>query len=210
MEADTRRQIRQSEKKDAFLYCHSEEHDPALLHEVLSLHDKFTALKGLPKTNRARLWALWQARLLDISLTREPQGNPLVWQICYRDSRRVRGLYTGSFFRTMSDPSQTHLVGRAHRYGRWKDIIRLKDAGLETYDFGGWYMGVGDPDKVGINAFKKRFGGTIEKSFNCVGGATLAGKMIVAILDAKQRLTAPEDPAPPKINAAPGAPSESV
>lgn len=200
IEADTRRQIRQSERKDAFVYCHSEGNNSTLLREVSELHDKFSALKSLPKANRTRLWAMWDARLLDVSLIRTPQGSPLVWQICYRDSRRVRGLYTGSFFRRMSTTAETHLIGRAHRFGRWKDILRLKNAGVETYDFGGWYMGILDQEKLRINAFKKRFGGSVEKSFNCLRGTTLPGKIVETLLRARQRMSAPESNSPEANN----------
>lgn len=187
METDNRKSIRRSERRDALTYCYADHDDRAMLDEVADLHDRFAVLKGLPRTDRARLWAFWHARALDISLIRDALGNPLVWRISYRDSLRVRNLHNGSLHRTLSDSAQKNLVGRAHRYGVWRDILRFKDAGLKTYDFGGWYMGTTDADKLKINLFKKEFGGYIEKSFNCVGAGTLLGRQILRLLDLRER-----------------------
>jgi hypothetical protein len=188
METDNRKSIRRSERSDSLTYCYSDRTDPALFLEVADLHDKFAALKGLPRTDRARLWGFWEAHSLDISLIRDALGNPLVWRISYCDSRRVRNLHNGSLHRALSDSAQKNLVGRAHRYGVWRDILRFKEAGLETYDFGGWYMGTTDVDKLKINLFKKEFGGTIEQSFNCVRGATLRGRQVLLALSLRNRL----------------------
>jgi hypothetical protein len=186
MGQNNRRKIRQCENKDSLLYCCSHDNS-ALLHEVFDLHDKFVALKTLPKTNRARLEAIWRAGHLDISLIRDRQGNPLVWSIYHRDSRRARNLLNGSLYRAVPDSAQRSLIGRAHRYEVWRDILRFKNMELETYDLGGWYMGRDDADKLRINAFKKEFGGAIEKSFNCVQGRTLLGKVILALSDLRER-----------------------
>lgn len=187
MEADNRKSIRRSERSDALTYCYADRDDPAVLLEAADLHDKFATLKGLPRTDRARLWAFWRAHSLDISLIRDATGNPLVWRISYCDCHRVRNLHNGSLHRALSDSAQKNLVGRAHRYGVWRDILRFKEAGLKTYDFGGWYMGTTDADKLKINLFKKEFGGYIEKSFNCVGAGTLLGRQILLVLGARDR-----------------------
>jgi len=181
--ADTRKEIRRAESRDALAYCYSEHNNSALLSETFDLHDKFTALKGLPKTNRARLWAFWQAGSLDISLIRDPAGSPLAWRIYYRNPRRARALHSGSLHRAASDSAQRTLIGRANRYAVWRDILRFKDSGLEAYDFGGWYTGNNDVHKLKINSFKKEFGGSIEKSFNCVRSVTLRGKLMLAFVE---------------------------
>ncbi len=186
MEPDNRKSIRRSEKKDPLTYCCPGDKNLARLHEVFALHDKFTVLKGLPRTNRARLRAFWDAGLLDISLMRDAGGNPLVWRIYYRNARRVRNLHNGSLHRAVSDSAQRNLIGRAHRYAVWRDILHFKDAGLETYDFGGWYVGNTDVDKLKINLFKKEFGGSLEKSFTCVCGVTLRGRLVLALQDMRQ------------------------
>jgi hypothetical protein len=185
MTPDTRKEIRRAESKDALAYCYSEHSNSALLSETFDLHDKFTALKGLPKTNRTRLWAFWQAGSLDISLIRDPAGSPLAWRIYYRNPHRVRALHTGSLHRAASESTQRNLIGRANRYAVWRDILRFKDSGLEAYDFGGWYTGNNDVHKLKINSFKKEFGGSIEKSFNCGQSVTLRGKLILALVEVR-------------------------
>ena len=188
MEPDNRKSIRRSEKKDPLVYCCSDDGNSALLREVCDLHDNFAVLKAQPRINRARLSALSQAGLLDISLMRDTAGNPLVWRIYYRDNHRARNLHNGSLHRAVSDSAQRNLIGRAHRYAVWKDILRFKEAGLQSYDFGGWYIGTDDSEKLKINLFKKEFGGSIETGMNCVRGATLRARLILAFLDLRERM----------------------
>jgi hypothetical protein len=189
MEPDNRRSILRSAKKDSLAHCWLGDRNTSLLQGVFRLQDRSSALKGQPRTNRTRLTAMWQARSLDISVMRDGSGKPLVWRIYYRGTRRARNLYNGSLHRAVHDSAQRSLIGRAHRYLVWMDILRFKNAGLDTYDFGGWYTGNNDIDKSKINLFKKEFGGTIEESFNCVRGITLRGKLILALSAVRERWT---------------------
>ena len=204
METDNRRSILRSEKRDSLTHRCLASGDPSLLHEVFRLQDQFAALKGQAKINRIRMMAMWQTGSLDISLMRDAGGNPLVWRIYYRDSRRVRNLHNGSFRRAIHDSVQRNLIGRAHRYLIWRNILRFREVGLDTYDFGGWYTGKHDVDKLKINLFKKEFGGVIEQSFNCVRGVTLRGKLILALLALRDRWSARGRPNPGMVEAGSG------
>ena len=189
MEPDCRKEIRRAESKDTLLYFHCSDGSSSVCREVCELHDAFAAQKGLPKTNRRRIAALAGAHLLDISLFRNPRGDVLVWRIYYRDSRRARNLLNGSLYRTAAKSAQRQLIGRAHRYLVWRDILRFQEAGLETYDFGGWYMGREDKEKLRINQFKKEFGGYISESFNCARGVKWPGKLALSLLRLKDLLS---------------------
>jgi lipid II:glycine glycyltransferase (peptidoglycan interpeptide bridge formation enzyme) len=59
------------------------------------------------------------------------------------------------------------MLGRANRYHHWEDMLRFKKSGISVYDFGGWYVGDTDQEKLRINDFKNKFGGQIVKNFNC-------------------------------------------
>ena len=204
MEPDSRRAVLRSEKKDSLTYCWPGGGDRSLLHEVFHLQDQSAALKGQRKVNRGRLMAMWQAGSLDIAVMRDASGSPLVWRIYYRDSRRARNLYNGSLHRALHDSAQRNLIGRAHRYLVWMDILRFQNAGLETYDFGGWYTGNNDVDKLKINLFKKEFGGVIEQRFNCVRGVTPRAKLILALLALRDRWSLKRRPNPGMIGAGAG------
>lgn len=60
-----------------------------------------------------------------------------------------------------------NLIGRANRFHHWQDMLRFKQAGIRVYDFGGWYQGTTDTEKLGINRFKAEFGGTVVTNYNC-------------------------------------------
>jgi hypothetical protein len=58
---------------------------------------------------------------------------------------RLAGLFTGSHY------------GRAHRALHWLDIKEFKNAGVEFYDFCGWYPGIANASLLNINKFKEQF-----------------------------------------------------
>jgi hypothetical protein len=186
MQPDCRRSILRSENRDRLTCTWWSDDTPVLAREIFRLQDRASALKDQPRINRTRLMAMERAGSLDISVMRDASGNPLAWRIYYRDARRARNLHNGSLRRAIHDRAHRQLIGRAHRYLVWKDILRFKQAGLDTYDFGGWYTGDDDVDKLKINLFKKEFGGVIEQGFNCARAITLRGKLILALLDRKE------------------------
>jgi len=57
-------------------------------------------------------------------------------------------------------------------------MCTLKEAGVVTYDLGGWYSGHNDPEKLRINAFKEGFGGTPTVEFGWVAGISLIGRLV--------------------------------
>ena len=59
-----------------------------------------------------------------------------MWHAYHRNTERVTLLYSASFFRNSDLRTQ---VGRANRLHHWLDMLRYKNAGIATYDFGGWY-----------------------------------------------------------------------
>jgi len=63
--------------------------------------------------------------------------------------------------RDAADSGISHLAGRANRYLHWADIVHFRAHGVHTYDFGGWYEGHDDKERLGINEFKEEFGGRV-------------------------------------------------
>jgi len=68
------------------------------------------------------------------------------------------------------------LTGRANRLQHWRDMLRFKSSGVVSYDFGGWYEGREDQDRLRINSFKEEFGGQVLKAFNWIRPMTLRGR----------------------------------
>jgi hypothetical protein len=61
---------------------------------------------------------------------------------------------------------------------RWRDMCKLRDAGVAVYELGGWYSGHDDQERLQINAFKKGSGGTVTVEFGWVVGISLIGRLV--------------------------------
>lgn len=176
---DTRYLIRRAGDKDGLEY-QVVEAAPHAVDEFASYYAQFAALKGLPPLYPAYLHALARARALDLSVVRH-EGEILVWHAYHRGRERVRLLHSVSLYRTIENSARRNLVGRANRYHHWQDICRFRTDAIALYDFGGWYEGARDQEKVRINAFKQEFGGIVAPTFTCQYAVTLKGHLVLAL-----------------------------
>jgi lipid II:glycine glycyltransferase (peptidoglycan interpeptide bridge formation enzyme) len=90
---------------------------------------------------------------------------------------RARLLYSASHFRDSEDSELRNLIGRANRFLHWADILFFKEMGLDYYDFGGWYGGQEDKEKLAINQFKESFGGEKQREYTYIIPVTTIGKI---------------------------------
>ncbi|GAX39160.1 hypothetical protein NIES4075_01110 [Tolypothrix sp. NIES-4075] len=176
-----RYKIRRAEQKDDVVYEYWEQPDSDIIKIFSDFYDLFALQKGLSKMNRSRLKKRAEAGVLDISCVKLKDGSPLVWHVYYRSKNRVCLSYSASLKKN-DDTSYQSILGRANRYHHWQDIVRFKNSGIGIYDWGGWYVGNTDQEKLGINEFKEKFGGEIVKSFNCYRGITIKGKLYLKLL----------------------------
>ena len=58
-------------------------------------------------------------------------------------------------------------------------MLRLKEQGVQYFDFGGWYPGTEDIQLLGANAFKRGFGGEIVREYECEQILTLKGWIVL-------------------------------
>ncbi len=179
---NTRYKIRRAAEKDGLKYEVVEATRQAV-DEFVGYYAQFAALKGLPPLPSQYLHAL--GRALDLSVVRW-EGEVLVWHAHHRGRERVRLLHSVSLYRTAEDSSRRNLVGRANRYHHWQDICRFRAEGIALYDFGGWYEGAEDLEKVRINAFKEEFGGRIVPTFSCQHAITVKGQLVLALQGAAE------------------------
>jgi lipid II:glycine glycyltransferase (peptidoglycan interpeptide bridge formation enzyme) len=94
---------------------------------------------------------------------------------------RARLFQSSSHFRDSSDPEFRKKTGRANRLLHWEDILYYKSKSLQYYDFGGWYGGSSDLEKLSINQFKEAFGGEKIREYSCIVPMTSLGKLSVLI-----------------------------
>lgn len=153
--------------------------DEAVTDEFFGFYDAFAGQKGLPVANRSRLNGIRDGGALVLSRAKDGEGSSIVWHCYLRASGSARLIHSASLFRASADKDYINYVSRANCYHHWFDMLRLQEAGLETYDLGGWYEGKTDQAKLNINTFKEGFGGKIVRLYNTDHGRTLRGVMAV-------------------------------
>lgn len=193
LNADTAYKVRRARERDKIICETCYASDPAVLNCFEDMYNRFAATKGLRPLDRGLIESMAAARVLDLSVAKDPQGNALVYHADYRDQRRARELYLPSLYRKLSDSAARNLIGRANRYLTWSNILRYKDQGLTCYDFGGWYPGTTDRARLNTNEFKKGFGGQVVREYECEQILTLKGWLV---LKAAKWLLAPRKKPP--------------
>lgn len=180
MKDHTRYKIRRATERDELSYEYSDGSNPEAIKQFADYYDHYAALKGLGKLSRPRLAILAEQGALDLSFMRDKAGEILVESSCFVTPSRVRGLHLAVGFRGTSDPSRRSLIGRANRYLRWRDILRFREAGVKIFDFGGWYAGTTDEERIRVNGFKAEFAGIVVQEFSCERAVTLKGRVVSA------------------------------
>lgn len=129
----------------------------------ISFFNDFAILKKIRPVNRKFIDATSGCSLITAV---NYQGQTLAMHYCLidKDKKLARGIYSANIrLDTQLDPS---LIGRANKFLFYKDLLYLKQLGINIYDFGGYSMDTKNKDLSGINSFKKRFGGKIEELHN--------------------------------------------
>lgn len=188
MKRDCREKIRHAEREErhgALRYECSTNNGPEQLERFANHFDRCAAAKTMPNSSRSRLKLLAENEVLDISYVCHASGEILASSCSILTPKRIRGLYAAAPFRLAAESQQRSLIGRANRYLYWRDFLRFKEMGVDLFDFGGYYLGNSDPEKIRINTFKKSFGGTVRTEFNCQESMTLKGRLARWVIDRK-------------------------
>lgn len=174
--ATTRKGINRASRDDKLVYSHWREPSPEHIHEFREFFARFAESRGIEAINPVNLRHYAQAGMLDLSVVRTPDGEPLTWHSHIIDKNKVRQLHFASS-QAQQDKEFRYLVGRSNRFHHWQDIVRFKGEGLVHYDFGGLYDGHEDQKKLHINEFKQSFGGTPATTYNCELALTMKGNV---------------------------------
>ena len=187
---ETRYQIRRAGKDNFACEYHSHP-DAALAEEFFGFYDRFANIKNVPLVNRTRISAFRRHDVLDLSRVRGADGRVLVWHAYLRMRNCARLIHSASHFR-VADKLEATMMGRANRYLHWMDILHCKQTGLGVYDFGGWYAGRTNVEKLGINHFKESFGGervhqyNADRSNSLMGAAALRARVAMRLLNRRK------------------------
>jgi hypothetical protein len=173
---DTRYEVNRAANKDNLTFDFHSAVSPALLDEFCAFFDAFAESRQLSRSNPEWLGVYAEAGALCLSRVCDSDGNSLVWHSYYRDPKWCRLLQSASEFRASGDPQRRNLLGRANRYQHWRDMVAFRELGNVMYDFGGWYEGKTDEQKLRINQFKEEFGGVINHRYHCTKVLTAKAK----------------------------------
>ena len=182
---DCRYKIRRADTKDRldleFLL------DPlARLEEFRAFYDAFARQKGLPPCDRQWLQAACEARQLALTAASR-DGETLVWHAYAMSGKTARLQHSASSFRNRENDYRA-LVGRANRWLHWQEMLRFKEMGLDTYDWGGLFEDESVPENAGVNKFKRDFGGREVRTYDCTVPVTLRGRIYLPLRAAWRRI----------------------
>ena len=181
-----RYEIRRAEAKDG-LQAQLIAEPQARLEEFRAFFDAFAREKGIEPADPGWLRAACRAGQLVLS-TACRDGVALVWHAYVVQGSAARLQHSASRFRGQ-ETGHRALVGRANRWLHWQDMRWLKERGVERYDWGGLFADESTPERAGINAFKRAFGGREERSYDCTLPVTAWGSFYLPLRDAWRRLS---------------------
>jgi hypothetical protein len=181
MKKGTRYEIKRARAKDNLIYEYLNAQHPDVFGEFCAYYDELALQKGQPAIDRRWLSLMAETENLIVSRVREAAGETLIWHVYYRSEDRITLLHSASLFRNSRSSAYRNMVGRANRFHHWQDILRFKAVGDSLYDFGGWYQGDEDQQRLRINRFKEEFGGEIVKNYICERGLTIKGKLFLRL-----------------------------
>ena len=184
---ETRYEIRRADTKDGLSYTLLPEPREPEIARFTAFYEVFARQKGLiiPSWNRTRSYA--SAGELALSLASQGE-RPLVWHAYYHGRTTARLLHSASLYRTEESSALRSLTGRGNRWLHWRDMMAFRERGLRFYDFGGWYAGQSDQDRLRINKFKEEFGAVVAVEYNYVEALTFKGGLALLLRNLRARL----------------------
>ena len=161
---------------ETFLALGEQQNDKLM--QYISFFNDFASSKGRGLISLPDLEEFYKEGTLCIRAIRENEtGNILAMHCNVVSDGRARLHQSASHFRGSDDSSFRNLIGRANRYLHWDDILYFRHEGAAFYDFGGWYGGDSDKEKIAINAFKEAFGGEKISEYSCMVPVTMIGHL---------------------------------
>jgi hypothetical protein len=174
--ASERKKIRQAEREGVRTerYCDFSEPDwSGFIAAYAKLRQRKKMADPLPM---GQIHELAAKGWLSLSACFDPAGSPLSWHAYLLCNGTARLYCTVSDIDPAKGSQWNNMVGRAHRYHHWHDMLRLKAEGMRTYDFGGVYRGSEDKEQANIAKFKTGFGGAFADTYDAVLPLTAWGR----------------------------------
>lgn len=181
----TRYEINRTKKSDpveAVTFFPSGCHDDALLEEYVRFFNGFARSKGRGEQSAGEYSKFVHAHTLCIrSVVDRETGEHLAMHCYIVSDGRARLYQSSSLFRNVEDKAEQNRIARVNRFLHLEDMLYFKNLGIPVYDFGGWYGGKSDSQKLAINRFKEAFGGTRHEEYSFILPVTFRGRVSVLL-----------------------------
>ncbi len=179
MEEKTARKITDAQGKDELRCERCDPRDVRPLNEAEAMWNQFALAQGTPLFERAWVDQFFAAGALDIAAARDPAGNVLAYHLVFLTPKRARQLVAISPYKAVPSVTWRNTVSRANCFIHWNNFLAYREQGIPYFDFGGWHIGRTDIRLLGINAFKKSFGGSVVREYECEQPITIKGRVLL-------------------------------
>ncbi len=186
MEDKTARKIRDAQEQNRLQCERCDSQDARVLDKVEEMWNQFAAAQKTRPLERDMVDQTSKAGALDIVAAKDPEGNVLAYHLVFLTPKRARQLIAISPYKAAPRVAWRNAVSRANCLVHWHNFVRYSDQGIREFYFGGWYPGKTDIRLLGINRFKKSFGGRVVREYDCAQPVTLKGWLL---LTAAQTIT---------------------
>lgn len=140
---------------------------PAELEKFAELYNTFARHKNIRPAELYRLKAYNDRGILAVSWIRQ-NGHFICINFYRVTTQRATNLYSFHLKHQLAELFTGSHYGRAHRALHWFDIKEFKKAGVNFYDFCGWYPGTENAGLLNINKFKEQFAALKVKEYSGV------------------------------------------
>lgn len=160
------------------------------LKEFITYYNNFAATKGIAPVYKELLEEVRQSG--NLCLTKACYGKSCEGITCKQedilcmhmyliDDERSRVLYSASSRFDFDRETDKHFVARGNRLLHFDDMMSLKEQGILIYDFGGLFLDDDEPSHVGIDRFKRGFGGKVLDEFSYPYPVTTKGMIYLKL-----------------------------
>jgi hypothetical protein len=133
--------------------------DDISIDEYIAFFNAFARTKGFSPENKSRLNSYNKENILFITARDGLTSELLVVHVYLVDGERARSLHSVSQIHDMKDDEKRKRVGFFNKRLHWEGMKYFKNLGYSIYDWGGFSHKYDDKVLMGINEFKKSFGG---------------------------------------------------
>jgi predicted deacetylase len=134
--------------------------------EFILFYNSFAKSKRFEPLAERRLAQYNSNSLLFLSAHDKVHSELLVVHVYLIDGERARLLHSVSQIHSMEDDEKIKRTGYFNKKLHWEAILYFKSQSYSIYDWGGFSKNKKNTSLMGINAFKKSFGGVEKKVIN--------------------------------------------